>query len=250
MPRSWYDTSGSPHSVADKLRYVTHADFQNSNGANNINAWEKSGTGDGTMAINNGQLVIGTESATGYVGNRNTIVTQKEANKMVVTDPEGAYFSFSISAPNGQQAYYSNYMWRLLKWDAAAADWVVAESGGDSHGAAPWTKMTITTSHQPAGEYRLQFESIGLGVYNNPTGFFVDDIRIHKPVFEGNPQYVNDLDQLKGALSINGEVVNSISSPARWAIPSSLATLCTRTAWIGAKTATRPNPQACTAWTH
>jgi len=208
--------------VADISRYTTHADFQNNAGANNINAWEVSSTGQGSAQIENGRMVITAESQGNYVQGgqpSSTVVTQQEAQKMVVTDPDGAYFSFRISDWN--ESYVDTFSWRLLKWDATAnngqGDWVVAETGGSATGVFLSTNETIMTSHQLPGDYRFQFEAQTSALWpasSNPAltpgRIQIDDIRIHKPVLEGSPQYVSDPDELSASLSINGTITNTV----------------------------------------
>jgi len=215
-----YDTTGTQQMVADRNRYEVHADFQDANGANSPGAWVVSGTGGGAVQWgNNGFsriMRIRSEATGDFVGNRHTIVTQSEANKMEVTDPDGAFFSFTVN--QGRERYFDMYGWRLLKWDATADSgqgaWIIAERGGDSLGSVLWDEHTITTSHHPPGEYRFEFEVAGLGFYTSPGYIDIDNIRIHKVALEGLPQYVKTADDLNAALSISGTIVNSVGNDA------------------------------------
>jgi len=209
-----YDTTDT-RMVADVSRYTVHADFQDNTGANDVNAWEVSSTGQGSAQIENGLMVIRAESPGNYVQDgqpSSTVVTQTEAQKMTVADPDGAYFSFRIDGWN--EPYTDTFSWRLLKWDAAAlggqGDWVVAETGGSAIGVFLSTNETIMTSHQPPGDYRFEFEAHSSSLWSFPGSIKIDDIRIHKPVLEGSPQYVHGPDELTASLSINGTVIKTV----------------------------------------
>jgi len=211
-----YDTTGTQRIVADRNRYEVHSDFQNPAVA--ATQWDKSGTGNGSVQFGfNGVsniMRIRSEDTADFVGNRHTIVTQNEANKMTVTDPDGAFFSFTVN--QGRDRYFDMYSWRLLKWDATADNgqgaWIIAERGGDSLGSVLYDESTITTSQHPPGEYRFEFEVSGLGFYTNPGYIDIDNIRIHKIAYEGLPQYVKTANELNAALSISGTIVNSVGN--------------------------------------
>jgi len=185
-----YDTtdvvSYAPDLDADPTRTLWQANFENQNGLNNVNSWEHQGVGNvvregGFLRLNSGP------------GGVPSTATMSDAYTMTVTDVHGAFFEFY-----GDRILWNAadvFTWRLLKWDAASNDWVVAEEGNITGG------VIHRTGHHGPGDYKFQFEVVD----NSPgnllqSWFYIDNIKVLKTIVTGQGVLVLDPDDLKAAL--------------------------------------------------
>jgi len=130
--------------------------FNNENGANNVNTWEHTGSGYRKKSFE--RLHIGDDD--GAAGS-SSIVTMGEAYKMVITDPDGAFFHFRARKLDWDEDN-DVFMWRLLRWNDDTGTWEVADSGNgdDIIISTPWPgeETWITTQRHEPGTYLWQFE--------------------------------------------------------------------------------------------
>jgi len=165
--------------------------FNGNNGLNGLNAWKHEGTGD--MGKNAGRLRIRDNNPSDASSSK---VTMEVAH--TITAPTAVRFSFDASVQNWTNA--DTFTWRVLKWDAAVNDWIVAEQGSQAGN-------DVTTSMHGPDEYLLQFEvndrSSAPG--SGTATVFIDDIWIRYFADLGDAQIVLDPKDLEAALIGNSE---------------------------------------------
>ncbi|QIY01925.1 retention module-containing protein [Bordetella bronchiseptica] len=171
-----YDNTGGYYTGGQD----THVNFSGNSGANNVNTWDKDGTG--TVSKNSSAMRITDTTADGQAFK----VTMNPDHKMNVTSAGGASFSFSLSMGNKNPA--DKFEWVLMKWDGT--QWNEVERGTDA--------STRTGIHGP-GQYGFQF------IVNDNSGggqFYatVDNIRSYTSNRTGNSQTVLDPSDLESAL--------------------------------------------------
>ncbi|KCV58046.1 retention module-containing protein [Bordetella bronchiseptica] len=171
-----YDNTGGYYTGGQD----THVNFSGNSGANNVNTWDKDGTG--TVSKNSSTMRITDTTADGQAFK----VTMNPDHKMNVTSAGGASFSFELSMGNKNPA--DKFEWVLMKWDGT--QWNEVERGTDA--------STRTGIHGP-GQYGFQF------IVNDNSGggqFYatVDNIRSYTSNRTGNSQTVLDPSDLESAL--------------------------------------------------
>jgi len=169
----------------DAARADWQANFENNNGLNNVNSWNHEGVG--SVVREGGFLRL--NSGTGGVP---STVTMDDAYKMTVTDVHGAFFEFY-----GDRILWGAsdvFTWRLLKWDAASNDWVVAETGNITGG------VIHRTGHHGPGDYKFQFEVVDNSSNRLQSWFYIDNIKVLKTTTAGQGVLVLDPSDLKAAL--------------------------------------------------
>ncbi|CCJ57889.1 putative hemolysin [Bordetella bronchiseptica MO149] len=171
-----YDNTGGYYTGGQD----THVNFSGNSGANNVNTWDKDGTG--TVSKNSSAMRITDTTADGQAFK----VTMNPDHKMNVTSAGGASFSFELSMGNKNPA--DKFEWVLMKWDGT--QWNEVERGTDA--------STRTGIHGP-GQYGFQF------IVNDNSGggqFYatVDNIRSYTSNRTGNSQTVLDPSDLESAL--------------------------------------------------
>jgi len=203
-----YDTTGTPGWMQGSFATsVLYADFENDDGVNSLDAWQK--TGVGSVSKQGGRLHINSDPSWDYDG-RTTVATMSETQQMVINDANGAYFRFELKEEGASPSGYLT--WRLLKWDAAANNglggWIVAETSGEWIADFRVNGLSVITSHHDPGQYRLQFELSHIGDAGGQSRVSIDDIRIYDAIpTQGNPQYVRNADDLKAALVLHDTLV-------------------------------------------
>ncbi|MBV7503529.1 Ig-like domain-containing protein, partial [Achromobacter sp. ACM05] len=180
-----YDNTGSSYTSGGSVV----ASFESSSGVNNVNNWEKSGTGEVTD-YNNGsswwpdyRMRITDTSVNGSA----YVVTMAESHKMVVTSASGA--SFGFNAFLGNQGAGDTFEWRLLM--KVGNEWKVVEKG---------TQADTTTGIFGPGEYRFQFAVSDNSNNNARFRVDIDDIRTYTSGRTGQSQVVLNPSDLETAL--------------------------------------------------
>ncbi|KDD15907.1 retention module-containing protein [Bordetella bronchiseptica] len=171
-----YDNTGGYYTGGQD----THVNFSGNSGANNVNTWDKDGTG--TVSKNSSAMRITDTTADGQAFK----VTMNPDHKMNVTSAGGASFSFELSMGNKNPA--DKFEWVLMKWDGT--QWNEVERGTDA--------STRTGIHGP-GQYGFQFivnDNSGGGQFHAT----VDNIRSYTSNRTGNSQTVLDPSDLESAL--------------------------------------------------
>ncbi|KDD15227.1 retention module-containing protein [Bordetella bronchiseptica] len=171
-----YDNTGGYYTGGQE----THVNFSGNSNANNVNTWDKDGTG--TVTKNDNAMRITDTTADGQAFK----VTMNPDHRMNVTSAGGASFSFALSMGNKNPA--DKFEWVLMKWDGT--QWNEVERGTDA--------STRTGIHGP-GQYGFQF------IVNDNSGggqFYatVDTIRSYTSGRTGNSQTVLDPSDLESAL--------------------------------------------------
>ena len=129
-----YDNTGGYYTGGQE----THVNFSGNSNANNVNTWDKDGTG--TVTKNDNAMRITDTTADGQAFK----VTMNPDHRMNVTSAGGTSFSFALSMGNKNPA--DKFEWVLMKWDGT--QWNEVERGTDA--------STRTGIHGP-GQYGFQF---------------------------------------------------------------------------------------------
>jgi len=199
----------------------------------NVGDWPKDGTGwpitndlanwnqtsTGNISVSTAPPWFHNIVAASGAGAASITLRQDAAVKTTITDaafPNGAFFDFSFSSGHPWlEAEGGQFIWRLLKWDAAANDWLEAASGTpsgvpyvtDGSGNALYGQEGHITIPVPgAGDYLFEFEVNKDAARVNPIQIYVGGITIvhpHPDLKMGEGQQVTDPDDL-GVTLISG----------------------------------------------